>query len=727
MADSIYPHIELVDDGKKAKWPLEAEYKEPIKKGYVFDGWDFDWENTAVTDAVPSNHEIHAKWDKIAKIVAEANHTVIKSEGDSESDPTKMYYYILTENGKYLYSGVEFEKVEIDSNEKEIVFKNGELSETVENDKNVKTGIVIENDSDLPKYYRFKAVTSSNSPYGAMVSDVIEIVQAGNGQILLPDFDYFVFKYNWTDNDGEDLDSITCLDSTIDGSPNPVNLSNDLGLYVYPVGFGLLGWSNFSFPTKVSSNPNINAIHYSGDNKESGMEGAVIDIKSIISSMTYKTITVSDPSLPNVGDYYIDEDGNKFQITQVDNTSNTITYKTGYIDNYSKLVFNIYNCWYRTKNNGNATISFDAYKGGEINIDTTAHTFTPSSDSNKVIDTSSQNLSIKAGTASTGVSLGQNGLTMYGNGNISRFPNSPNLWASNLTNATEYDNFIKRSNFIFTKVATLTYDIKSKMTVIDFNKNPKGLVKLETSQPFHGFYGTSIISSIPSMNKVPSSLLSIKVDGKEVTYETGYDEDIHNNYLQYTQAYLNKNPSTNPRLPKSNFYMIPSKCHVTLHLSNVVDADNGYEVYAKDSDGKEYTWSCNNLTFYNEGFNSKIKENNPWKMEYDYDESQAGKGTITDEKGNTTIVDTSGTVSKSIHSSILSNIVYSNDGNTIDFDVNNEDTVSGYRVSDIHLFPKYDSNVTMNTNATNSGIYYNPQLLLAGTNSPYIDLLIKHG
>ena len=49
---------ESVLPGQKANWPNTSGYTEPTKAGYVFAGWDFDWENTPIT----RNTDIHAKW-----------------------------------------------------------------------------------------------------------------------------------------------------------------------------------------------------------------------------------------------------------------------------------------------------------------------------------------------------------------------------------------------------------------------------------------------------------------------------------------------------------------------------------------------------------------------------------------------------------------------------------------------------------------------------------------
>lgn len=54
-------NIEYVSSGSKAIWPTTDSYFEPTKPGgYLFNGWDFDWQNTPIT----KNTDIHAKWIK---------------------------------------------------------------------------------------------------------------------------------------------------------------------------------------------------------------------------------------------------------------------------------------------------------------------------------------------------------------------------------------------------------------------------------------------------------------------------------------------------------------------------------------------------------------------------------------------------------------------------------------------------------------------------------------
>jgi len=52
--------IEYVANNHKANWPNTAEYSIPTKEGYLFVGWDFDWETTPIIQ----DTDIHAIWMK---------------------------------------------------------------------------------------------------------------------------------------------------------------------------------------------------------------------------------------------------------------------------------------------------------------------------------------------------------------------------------------------------------------------------------------------------------------------------------------------------------------------------------------------------------------------------------------------------------------------------------------------------------------------------------------
>ena len=41
MAEKIYK-TEMVEQGNKANWPNQSDYVEPTRKGYLFNGWDYD-------------------------------------------------------------------------------------------------------------------------------------------------------------------------------------------------------------------------------------------------------------------------------------------------------------------------------------------------------------------------------------------------------------------------------------------------------------------------------------------------------------------------------------------------------------------------------------------------------------------------------------------------------------------------------------------------------------
>ena len=296
MAEKIYK-TETVEQGNKANWPNQSDYVEPTRKGYLFNGWDYDWKNKVITE----DTDIHPVWDKYT-VIADANRTLISGEGDNNTDPTKMFYYLRTDSGKVIPDDVTFEKVALSSDELEIQFTDNGTAK--EDNKNVKKITVKENDVNNDRYYRFKAKYSKD---GGVYSDVCELRQVGKEQIILPPFDYLTFTYSWTGNDGKDLDSATVIRNS--GIP----IGSDATLDDYYVGYG--GNGNKDSVNKY--------LIYGGDNTQSGDEGALVKWKDVLATKDY--------------------------------VSEGIT--TLYLDIYAN--------WYNWRKDGNMSITFNTYKGND--------------------------------------------------------------------------------------------------------------------------------------------------------------------------------------------------------------------------------------------------------------------------------------------------------------------------------------------------------------------------
>lgn len=296
MAEKIYK-TETVEQGNKANWPNQSDYVEPTRKGYLFNGWDYDWKNKVITE----DTDIHPVWDKYT-VISDANRTLISGEGDNNTDPTKMFYYLRTDSGKVIPDDVTFEKVALSSDELEIQFTDNGTAK--EDNKNVKKITVKENDVNNDRYYRFKAKYSKD---GGVYSDVCELRQVGKEQIILPPFDYLTFTYSWTDDDGRDLDSATVIRNS--GIP----IGSYATLDDYYVGFG--GNGNRDEVAKY--------LKHGGDNMQSGDEGALVNWKDILA----------------VKDY----------------VSEGIT--TLYLDIYAN--------WFNWRKDGNMSITFNTYKGND--------------------------------------------------------------------------------------------------------------------------------------------------------------------------------------------------------------------------------------------------------------------------------------------------------------------------------------------------------------------------
>lgn len=135
---------------------------------------------------------------------------------------------------------------------------------------------------------------------------VFKVTQEKANVIKIPDFNYLVYRYEWTEADGQDLDTATELVNT--------GLKDDSGTSIdgLAVGWNMNGAGN----TQV-----INYLKYAGDNQASGEECTFIDMLALC----------SEENLPNLPD---------------------------------KIYVDIYANWYNTKRNGNMTFVIKAYKGG---------------------------------------------------------------------------------------------------------------------------------------------------------------------------------------------------------------------------------------------------------------------------------------------------------------------------------------------------------------------------
>lgn len=347
-------HTETVIDGEKAKWPFETGYSNPTKNGYLFDGWEYNGttykppyeEATNPFGPITENTDIKAKWDKLT-IHADTNHTIISGNGDADDDLTKLMYWVSSDNGLMITNGVTIEDVPLDGDNMLPIIFDGAGSTAVVDNKNVKTVKVKENDINKPRYYRFKSKYS----IAALTSDIVEIKQVGKDQTILPPFDYLTFTYNWTAEDGRDLDSATIIRN----SHLPITASTTLDDYF--VGYG---GTNNSTVTQY--------LQHGGDNTSSGDEGAMVNWKKVCDH---------------------------------DFISEGIT--TLYLDIYAN--------WYVTKGNGKMSISFKTYKGND-GLVKNGFIFEPTGDTVQVSNAMLSNLYVNA-QSSQNANKGINGVKSF--------------------------------------------------------------------------------------------------------------------------------------------------------------------------------------------------------------------------------------------------------------------------------------------------------------------------
>ena len=138
----------------------------------------------------------------------------------------------------------------------------------------------------------------------------INITQMGDTTIVLPDFNNLILRYNWTDDDGRDFDTMTVINGT--------GLTiNNKKVDDYNVGYGS-GHTDSNF-----------VLVHGGDNTRSGDETCLIRMGDICTEENLLTMKAN-----GVKSFYID----------------------------------IYGLWFDSKNNGNVTIEMTAYEGGTVSL-----------------------------------------------------------------------------------------------------------------------------------------------------------------------------------------------------------------------------------------------------------------------------------------------------------------------------------------------------------------------
>ena len=177
----------------------------------------------------------------------------------------------------------------------------------------------------------------------------INISQMGDKTIVLPDFDNLILRYNWTDEDGKDFDTMTVINGT------GLTINNEK-VDDYHVGYGS---GNF--------NSNFVLVH-GGDNTRSGDETCLI----------------------RMGDICIEK--------------NLLAMKTNGVKSF---YIDIYGFWYGSKNNGNVTIEMTAYKGGTVSLGTedNAYKWVVNGGENVLTTTLSTNVNAFANYSSSSVSI----------------------------------------------------------------------------------------------------------------------------------------------------------------------------------------------------------------------------------------------------------------------------------------------------------------------------------
>ena len=128
---------------------------------------------------------------------------------------------------------------------------------------------VNKNNVNVTKQMRFKCVDATG-----MKSEEILIEQGGVEQTILPDFDFLTFTFNWTSDDGSDLDTMTWIDD------NHIEILNKNGLVPRTLDELGVGFSGIGSDSLYSGNTST-YIQHGGDNTGSGNECVLINFKKL--------------------------------------------------------------------------------------------------------------------------------------------------------------------------------------------------------------------------------------------------------------------------------------------------------------------------------------------------------------------------------------------------------------------------------------------------------------
>ena len=128
---------------------------------------------------------------------------------------------------------------------------------------------VNKNNVNVAKQMRFKCVDATG-----MESEEILIEQGGVEQTILPDFDFLTFTFNWADDDGHDLDTMTWIDD------NHIEILDKNGVAARTLDELGVGFSGIGGDILYSGNTST-YIQHGGDNTQSGNECVLINFKKL--------------------------------------------------------------------------------------------------------------------------------------------------------------------------------------------------------------------------------------------------------------------------------------------------------------------------------------------------------------------------------------------------------------------------------------------------------------
>ena len=290
-------YTERVVSSNNARWPYDTSadpsynaVMNPLKQqkqtvGFLFAGWKFNNEihsepfnneNDNPFGPIESDGvEIPAMWNQIF-VFCVADKETVSYEGES----VDIRFYAVVGNQIINNSEVTL------AIESQTTVTYTTSAATTDGNWKKQTFVISQNTT--PQQGKFLKV---HAVYKGVISETVDVYQLNAYEQIIPNCDYFHFTYEWPSTSGTDLDSLTMM-RIEDQEGNAV----DTSFTGRPIGFRLSSYfsgnSSGSCYKVYSDNEhgNLLCLKHSGDNTQSGAEGAIICLANIIKTQQVSSL-----------------------------------------------------------------------------------------------------------------------------------------------------------------------------------------------------------------------------------------------------------------------------------------------------------------------------------------------------------------------------------------------------------------------------------------------------